>query len=293
MSSAAHIQPDMSAEAFEAFARIAHGNWGLVLMPEKRAMVASRLRHRVRACGLDGFDAYHELVQSEAGSGELANMISALTTNVSHFFREPHHFDILSKEVLPRAKRTLAEKGRFRIWSAGCSNGQEPYSIAMHLLNAAPELASSDFKILATDIDPKVVGFAKEGAYDDALLPGLPDDYRERFTTRIQGGASMSNELRRLVTFRRLNLLEPWPMTGRFDAIFCRNVVIYFDQATQDALWPRFNAALAPSGMLFLGHSERIQACDSFGFSPCGATAFKKSGTMEPKLRERNTDGVA
>ncbi|MEL6227336.1 MAG: protein-glutamate O-methyltransferase, partial [Pseudomonadota bacterium] len=292
MSSAAHIQPDMSAEAFEAFARIAHGNWGLVLVPEKRAMVASRLRHRVRACGLDGFDAYQELVQSEAGSDELANMISALTTNVSHFFREPHHFDILSKEVLPRAKRTLAEKGRFRIWSAGCSNGQEPYSIAMHLLNEAPELASSDFKILATDIDPKVISFAKTGAYDEALLRGLPGAYRKRFTTPIKGGASISKELRGLITFNRLNLLEPWPMTGAFDAIFCRNVVIYFDQPTQDALWPRFNAALVPTGMLFLGHSERIQGFEDFGFSPSGATAFKKSGTMAPHLSERNDNGV-
>ncbi|MEO0936533.1 MAG: protein-glutamate O-methyltransferase CheR [Pseudomonadota bacterium] len=293
MNSAAHIQPDMSAEAFNAFAQIAYGNWGLVLVPEKRAMVASRLRHRVRACGLNGFDAYQKLVQSDAGAGELAHMISALTTNVSHFFREPHHFDLLTQEVLPHAKRALAENGRFRIWSAGCSNGQEPYSIAMHLLDAAPELASANFRILATDVDPKVIQFAQTGTYDDALLRGVPDDFRKRFTTPMNGGASMSDSLRNLITFKRLNLLEDWPMTGQFDAIFCRNVVIYFDQTTQDALWPRFHAAVAPFGMLFLGHSERIQDCEKFGFRPAGATAFRKPGSLAPHPNERTENGVA
>lgn len=293
MNLAGHIQPEMSTEAFNAFAQIAYGKWGLVLVPEKRAMVASRLRHRVRACGLNGFDAYQKLVQSDAGTDELAHMISALTTNVSHFFREPHHFDLLTQEVLPRAKRALTEKGRFRIWSAGCSNGQEPYSIAMHLLDAAPELTAADFRILGTDVDPKVIRFAQTGTYDDALLRGLPDDFRKRFTTPVNGGARMSESVRSLITFKRLNLLDDWPMTGQFDAIFCRNVVIYFDQKTQDALWPRFHAAIAPSGMLFLGHSERIQECEHFGFSPAGATAFKKSASLARHPEERMNYGVA
>ncbi|MEL7099132.1 MAG: protein-glutamate O-methyltransferase [Pseudomonadota bacterium] len=293
MNQSAGLDAEMTQQAFDALANMAHRNWGLVLVAEKRAMVASRLRHRVRARGLSGFDAYSQLVLSDEGADEVPHMISALTTNVSHFFREPHHFEALSAALAPQLQAVLEKGTRMRIWSAGCSNGQEPYSIAMHLLDANPKLANADFKILATDIDPKVIRFARTGEYEDREVNGLPDGFRERFTTPIDGGVSMSKVLRDIISFRPLNLLEPWPMRGQFDAIFCRNVVIYFDVETQDRLWPRFNEKLKQEGVLFLGHSERMQATERNGFKTAGATAFLKAGCPEKPILQEEEHGAS
>ena len=270
-------QAVLGASAFDAIAALAHRECGLHIVPEKMMMVQSRLRHRLRALNLRDFESYSALVLSPQGLDERRFMISALTTNVSHFFREPHHFEMLSNALLPRLQRRIKDGDRIRIWSAGCSNGQEPYSIAMHMLRIAPDLAKADFKILATDIDPKVVEFARAGTYRAQLLSGVSEKDRARFFQGESDELTVTESIRELVTFRELNLLADWPMRQRFDAIFCRNVVIYFDIETQERLWPRFHNALVEDGVFFLGHSERIATPETLGFKPTGPTAYRKS----------------
>jgi chemotaxis protein methyltransferase CheR len=275
-------QATLEKPTFEALAGLAYRESGLNLAPEKLMMVQSRLRHRLRALQIADFETYSNLVCSDDGRNERRFMISALTTNVSHFFREPHHLNHLSEALLPDLKQRIQKGQRIRIWSAGCSNGQEPYSIAMHLLSALPALANSDFRVLATDIDPRVISFADEGLYGDAQLSGVPDAHRKWFARQSEdpeGCHVISETVRNCVAFRELNLLADWPMQHQFDAIFCRNVVIYFDVATQERLWPRFHRALADNGRFFLGHSERIVDPAQFGFRTTGPTAYAKLRT--------------
>ncbi len=270
-------QATLDKSSFDVIAALAHRESGLNIVPEKMMMVQSRLRHRLRALDLPDFQAYSRLLGSTQGSEERRHMISALTTNVSHFFREPHHFELLTQRLAPRLKHRILSGDRIRIWSAGCSNGQEPYSIAMHLVGREPALADADFKILATDIDPKVVTFAQQGTYPSQFLSGLSQDDTSRFMQDADGGLRVVDTIRKCVAFRELNLLADWPMRQRFDAIFCRNVVIYFDLETQARLWPRFREALADDGMFFLGHSERVMSPDVVGFTSIGPTAYMKT----------------
>ena len=270
--------PELALEnrAFEAIAGLAQREFGLHITSEKLKMVQSRLRHRLSALQLQNFAAYSDLVCSEQGAAERRYMISALTTNVSHFFREPHHFELLSDTILLGLQQKIAAGERIRIWSAGCSNGQEPYSIAMHLLREEPSIAQADFKILATDIDPKVVAFAQEGLYGEALVKGVSASDKSRFMRAEGDGLRVVDDVRKHISFRELNLQAEWPMRHKFDVMFCRNVVIYFDQNTQERLWPRFHKMLKPGGFLCLGHSERISAPAQFGFKSIGTTAYKK-----------------
>lgn len=263
--------------AFDAIAALAHREFGLHIAPEKMKMVQSRLRHRLSELGLEDFDAYSALVCSSDGNDERRHMVSALTTNVSHFFREPHHFELLSKYMMPNLRSGIGKSDRVRIWSAGCSNGQEPYSIVMHLLREEPSLASRDFKVLATDVDPKVIAFATQGEYAARQATGISGQDKSAFTTEDGDMIAVSEHVRSLITFRELNLLSRWPMRHQFDVIFCRNVVIYFDLETQEELWRRFHQVLKPRGLLFLGHSERVAAPAKFGFTTIGTTAYQKS----------------
>lgn len=269
----------LDPNSFAAIADLAYRESGLQLFVEKSSMIQSRLRHRLKAVGLNDFEHYAALVCSDDGINERKHMISALTTNVSHFFREPHHFEILEKEVLPNAIDRLRRGGRVRIWSAGCSNGQEPYSIAMTALQMCPEIGSFDFKILATDIDEKVIKFASEAAYADKLIGGIPAPLVNSFFDPQKRGDETvfiaKPVLRSLVTCKALNLLWDWPMKGRFDVVFCRNVVIYFDAKTQAMLWPRFRSVLVKNGSFFLGHSERIPDAGALGFASNGPTSYK------------------
>ena len=275
-------QPQMDDQQFDRIAALAYRESGIRLVREKKLMVQSRLRHRLRELNLDAFGAYADHVISEDGAQERRFMISALTTNVSHFFREAQHFDMLSDRFLPLFRERLATGQRIRIWSAGCSNGQEPYSIAMHLLKREPALARGDFRILGTDIDPKVVAHACKGTYAAQQLRGIAVEDLEKFTTQADEAdahRTMNDVLRSIVSFHELNLFSHWPMQFAFDAIFCRNVVIYFDQTTQERLWPRFSRALAPGGLFFLGHSERITDPGAYGFKTVGPTAYCKSAS--------------
>lgn len=276
--------PDLSDATFRRIAALAHREAGLAIAPAKAAMVRTRLARRLRALKLDEFAAYCALVESDNGRDELGAMISALTTNVSHFFREPHHFDLLRDRVLPGLVEQLKAGGRVRIWSAGCSNGQEPYTIAM-VLRDAGLTASDDVRILATDIDPTVIAHARAGCYPANMITGLPPETRERHFTPVDGGHGetwqVHPDISALVTFKVLNLLRDWPMHRKFDVVFCRNVVIYFDAATQAELWRRFADHIAPGGWLFLGHSERVSPDALVHFASRGMTAYQRNATPD------------
>ncbi len=255
---------------------------GISLAPHKVEMVYSRLARRLRDLHLSDFDSYCELLESEQGTREVNFLVNALTTNLTSFFREAHHFDHLRDTVLPevRARRGHDSHPRLRIWSAGCSSGPEPYTIAMVLASSMPDLKRWDARILATDIDTNMVETAKRGAYAADSANSIPASLRERFTRRIRDDDGetrvvMEDELKRLITFKPLNLLEPWPMKGPFDAIFCRNVLIYFDRAGRTQVIESFARMLAPEGCLYLGHSESLYGV-SDRFRQGGPTIYRR-----------------
>jgi chemotaxis protein methyltransferase CheR len=204
-------------------------------------------------------------------------MLASLTTNVTRYFREPHHFEHLKSRVLPELVTRARAGGRVRLWSAGCSTGQEAYTIALTLLEAMPEAADRDVRILATDIDPNVVATGRAAAYSDDAVQPVPPALRSRWMVRVKDGGrdawGCGEEMRRLVSFRELNLMGTWPMKGRFDVIFCRNVVIYFDEPTQARIWSRFAPLLTPGGRLYVGHSERVT--DLAKFETDGLTTYR------------------
>lgn len=243
---------------FRAIADLLYAASGIHLADAKAPLVYSRIAKRVRKLGLDSFRAYCDLLRSDPGHAEHAAMLSALTTNVTRFFREPHHFEHMAAELLPPLIARAKAGGRVRLWSAGCSAGHEPYSMAMTLLNAFPDAARSDIRILATDIDPVVVDHARRGVYNDSDVEPIAAGLRSKFMTRTSAGAwQVTPALAEVVSFGALNLMEDWPMRGKFDAIFCRNVAIYFDEPTQTRLFTRFANQLTADGRLYIGHSER------------------------------------
>ncbi len=269
----------LDAQAFKMIAEIAHREAGLAISPNKAAMVHTRVARRLRALKMNSYAEYCALIDSPAGKEERGALISILTTNVSSFFRESHHFDRMRDEVIPNLM-TKARSGRpVRIWSAGCSNGQEPYSIAIALLEDPRFQTALDIKILATDINPDVLEFARTGVYDSSMVSGLSPGRRKRFLAESNDGPTrawrVKGRARNLISFRQLNLLDAWPMKGKFDVIFCRNVVIYFDQATQRKLWQRFGRIMVDGAWLFLGHSERISEDDLDMLSPVGMTTYR------------------
>ncbi|XDB00008.1 protein-glutamate O-methyltransferase [Sulfitobacter sp. LCG007] len=273
----------LDPQSFHKLADLAYRESGLQLVIEKTSMIQSRLRPRLRAMGTSDFKSYADFVCSDAGVEERRQMISALTTNVSHFFREEHHFDILKEKIVPELIRKLRAGGKVRLWSAGSSNGQEACSIAMCLLEKIPDIASADVRILGTDIDPKVVAFASAAIYPQQMVSGIPEPLLKKYFEPRPAGSETEYvacpQLRKLVLFRELNLLGDWPLRQKMDTIFCRNVVIYFDQKTQNTLWPRFRAQLGEDGYLFLGHSERIVSPESMGFCNAGPTAYRPVGS--------------
>lgn len=251
---------ELSDAEFASLSQMIHRETGIVMAPSKRALLQSRLYKRLRFHGLDSFGAYCALLESGDGQFERREMISAITTNVTRFLREPHHFRELREEVLPPLLERAQNGRRLRIWSAGCSTGEEPYSLAFTLLDLLPEATRHDIRILATDLDPNVIRKAETGRYPTAsLAPLSPQARQDHFRPAGDGFSEVRDRARRLVTFRVLNLLDDWPFRGDFDVIFCRNVVIYFDDATQRRLWTRFaGVQTRPGARLFIGHSERL-----------------------------------
>jgi len=257
---------------FDQIASFLRERTGIALNEAKAALVYSRLAKRLRLLGIPDFDTYCHFIETAPGAGEQHEMINALTTNVTRFFREPHHFDHLRKEVAPRLIAAAKAGKKVRLWSAACSSGEEPYSMALTLLDVFPDAGRHNVRILATDIDAKVVARARVGLYrDDAVTP-IPASMRDRWMVREQDGWRFGDAARALVTFNELNLIGDWPMKGRFDVIFCRNVVIYFEEDTQSVLWSRFKQVMAPDARLYIGHSERIETP---GFESAGLTIYK------------------
>jgi len=274
--SGAGVPGPTPAEALAAIARIAHAETGIVLATGGTAMLRARLDRRLRRIGLAGYPAYLAHLATPAGRAERRHLISALTTNESQFFREPHHFALLRDQVLPALVARARDGQRVRLWSAGCAMGQEAYSAAMLLLDLMPDAASHDIRILATDIDEDMIDRARSAVFAPADLAPVPAGLRARMTEAVPGGLRPCAALRALVRLRLLNLHDDWPMRRRFDVILCRNVAIYFTPAAQDRLWHRLSAALAPAGWLFIGHSEHLPAAVAAGFGRAGITSYRR-----------------
>ena len=247
---------------FRTIVGIVYERSGIVLAAHKRDMTYSRLARRLRALGLRSFSDYCALLESKNGNKEIGFLINAITTNLTKFFREPHHFDHLRDHVLRPSFASVGQRPRIRVWSAGCSSGEEPYSIAMTALTAQKETGRDwDFRTLATDLDTSMLKKAKAGIYPRASLESVPAGVRERYFDKPAGGHDnvlVAKAAQEMISFRQLNLLGPWPMSGKFDVIFCRNVMIYFDAKTKAALIERFHGQLVDGGWLYVGHSKSL-----------------------------------
>ncbi len=280
----------LSDADFHKIVRIAGREAGLMIPDSKRNMVQSRLSRRLRFLNRTSVADYLEHVETSGSRDEMQAFISVLTTNVSSFFREKHHFTTLERDVFPGLIKRAARGEKIRLWSAGCSSGQEPYSLAMALLRMDPDVNRKDIRILATDIDAAILRQAGAAEFSGPEAASLDPIDRSRFfraSPERPGHFVVNRGVRDLVGFRALNLHEPWPMKARFDVVLCRNVVIYFDNTTQKALWPRFRSSLAPQGWLFLGHSERIANPAAFGFETAGVTTYRAMNSTLTQTKDR------
>jgi len=252
----------MKAAEFAKIRRLAYDTFGLDLREGKETLVSARLGKQIRQSGCQSFDQYYRHVVEDSTGKALIHLIDALTTNHTSFFREPAHFDFLRKALLAEWK----DRARIEIWSAACSSGEEPYSIAMCILEELGAAASGKVRILATDISTRVLGAARKGIYPaerfEALSPAQLRGYWLRGERDFAGSYRAKKELRAMIEFRRLNLLEPGPRIGPFPLIFCRNVMIYFDKPTQRRVVERLSACLEPGGWLLTGHAESLTGVD-------------------------------
>lgn len=274
-----HREFEFSIAQFEHLRRLVKVNTGINLSEGKYDMVYGRLARRLRVLELRNFAEYLDYVE-HGHSDELPELINAITTNLTSFFRERHHFDFLKNSALPDIAARSRSK-RLRIWSAGCSTGEEPYSIAITLQGSEVTNSPWDTKILATDLDSNCVAHGRHAVYRPDRFNGLDSGIVKRwFEPAPQDGREMyraKSPLREMVTYKQLNLLNDWPMHGPFDVIFCRNVVIYFDKETQRQLFDRYANILAPGGYLFIGHSETLFKV-SERFESLGNTVYRKKG---------------
>jgi chemotaxis protein methyltransferase CheR len=272
----------LTDEDFLYLSNLANDMAGIKLSEAKRELVYGRVTKRLRALDLDSFKEYCDLLKDNSDdSEEFTHFINAITTNVTSFFRENHHFEYLANDFLPEIIRKNANTNqpRMRIWSAGCSSGMEPYSIAMVLRENIKNIESWDIKILATDLDSNILDVARNGIYSNDKVTELPAQRRNKWFRsgkgENEGTIKICSEIRNMVSYNQLNLTEEWPMRGPFDAIFCRNVTIYFDKETRVKLLDRFAEHLKPEGILFVGHSESLFGLTS-RFATIGKTMHKK-----------------
>ncbi len=251
-------QFELTDADFAFLCRLVRDHTGIALSDSKRELVYGRIGRRLRKLQLASFREYCDLLKLRPEE-ELEHFVNAVTTNLTSFFREPHHFEHLAREVLPLLLAASAQRRRIRIWSAGCSTGEEAYSIAM-VLREHGDLRHWDVRVLATDVDSNVIATARDGVYPRERV-AVSEERAERWFRAVPGrpeALRVCPEVASLVTFRQLNLMAPWPMRGPFDVIFCRNVVIYFDKATQRDLFERLAQLQQPGAYLYIGHSESL-----------------------------------
>jgi chemotaxis protein methyltransferase CheR len=242
---------------FRHLAELVYRVCGIHLRDGKQDLVKARLGRRLRALGLTSFSEYFTYLQNDPSGTELAEMVDLITTNKTQFFRDAAHFDFLHR----RLEEGWPAGSRLRFWCAGCSTGAEPYTLAMVLAETLGDLAGRDLRILATDICRPVLEQAASGEYAAADLADVPPSLVDRYftcTNRQEGLWRVKDRLRKVITFARLNLIESWPMRGPFQAVFCRNVMIYFDRPTREELVNRFWQLLDKGGFLFVGFSESL-----------------------------------
>ena len=303
MTEIAHAE--LTQKEFRMFCDLIYAEAGISMSDAKYQLVASRLRKRLRHLGLDSYSRYYEYLHKQDRSGEeRLKMINSLTTNKTDFFRERYHFDYLRSHVFPELEQQAEASGerKIRIWSAACSTGEEPYSLAMTVLEHFGSLQRSgwDIKILASDVDTDVIAHATQGLYlEDKACEIRPDLLARYFIHTREGSESQyeaTADLKQLIAFRRINFMDsPWPVNTGFDVIFCRNVMIYFDEATQDRLVARFADQLLPNAHLFIGHSESIVR-GSGVYKPLGKTIYRlnpgQGGRNVPRAQRQADAGV-
>lgn len=274
------VEGRLDPREFARIAAIVQEDARIDLQPSKATLVFSRLSRRVRDHGLASFVEYLRLVEQDAQ--ERAAMVVALTTNHTHFFRENHHFDHFREHVLGELQKQAQAGQSVRLWSAGCSSGEEVYSLAMCLLGSSRFEArwafDADVKFLATDLSPKVVASVSKAVYSDFTVKPIPEAYRREWMRPEGEDFAIVEDMRRMVTARELNLFTAWPMRQQYDVIFCRNVMIYFDDQAKAELIDRFAQLLRPGGYLYIGHSERLIGPSAGSFSCCGQTIYRKEG---------------
>ncbi|WP_456372497.1 CheR family methyltransferase [Thiolapillus sp.] len=264
---------------FERLRELVYRHTGIRMADNRRDLIYGRLSRRLRALGLHSFGAYCRLIEDGRGD-ELEAFTNAVTTNLTAFYREAHHFDYLAKTLIPELLKKNRESRRIRIWSAGCSSGEEPYTLAITLQENIPDIHNWDVRILATDLDSDVLARASAGIYEQKNVSKVLGSRLQRWFYKgsgsNQGKVKVRPQLQELIAYRKLNLMQSWPMKGPFDLIFCRNVLIYFDKSTQKKMFDRFADILTQKGHLFIGHSESpMDLTDRF--SLIGQSIYRRS----------------
>ncbi len=254
----------LSEKDFRKISNLVHSHCGINLHEGKKELVRARLAKLLRKGNFSTFSEYMEHVHEDKSGTEFSKLINAISTNLTSFFREKQHFDYLQKEFLPQLAKQKQKNGnrRIRAWSAGCSSGEEPYSIAITLIETTRELGDWDVKVLATDVSTRMLETARKGFYEKERIIPVWSEYKDKYLTahKIKNRKvfEVNENLRKVVIFQYLNLIKQWPIKGPVDFIFCRNVMIYFDKQTQQRLVNRFWDLLNSGGLLFTGHSESL-----------------------------------
>jgi chemotaxis protein methyltransferase CheR len=266
----------MTAADFRKISAMSYAMSGIVLTDAKQEMVYSRLARRVRTLQLKTFEEYLKYIEKHpSGKAEREHFQNAITTNLTSFFREGHHFEYLAKTAIPDLMNIHRHDKRIRVWCCAASTGEEPYSIAMTFREAIPRIDDWDIKILATDIDSECIAQCKAGMYRQDRLDGMAPERVKRWFKNTGSGFEVDAKLKQLLTFKTLNLLDDWPMRGPFDVVFCRNVIIYFDKHTQRQLFARMENLMPSGRYLFIGHSESLLHV-SKQFTSQGSTIYHR-----------------
>lgn len=251
--------PELSTKTFQQFREIVYEHSGIVLADNKRPLVKGRIARRMRTMGIDDYEHYIKFVLEDSSNRELQELLDAISTNVTSFYREAHHFDFMRKLIADRLQLGVR---KLRVWSAACSTGEEPYTIAIEILEAAGN-TSIDAKILATDISTEVIEKCQKGIYSSSVVQPVPPLLRKKYfeapDKHSNGTLQVTDKLRKMLSVRRFNLTSfPYSVAGPIDLIFCRNVMIYFDRPTRTKIIGEFERIVAPGGYIFVGHSESL-----------------------------------